>query len=145
MVLLAVLAFTPAAWFWYHTISGLSLELTQFAILPTQILAFIPGLTLLLTFQRSILVTAKSTRPFTFATLIEVSMIIFILLITTHFSDMVGITAAALAYVLGRLGANTYLLRPYNKILSAHKQATGSHEQFPDSTVSVQAGAGKRE
>lgn len=119
--LLGLMAFTPAAQIWYHNISGLSLELTHFAILPTQILTIIPGLTLLLTFQRSVLITARKTRPVTVATSMEVIAIILILLLTTHVLDIIGVTAAAIAYVLGRLSANLYLTWPYKRILSQHK------------------------
>jgi Na+-driven multidrug efflux pump len=140
---LALIAFTPAATFWYHSISGLSLELTRFAITPTRILAIIPGLTLLLTFQRSVLVTAKSTRPVTIATLIEVIAIIALLLLTTRFLNMVGVTAAALAYVIGRLGANAFLMWPYSKILSTHKKTIFRDALHSGETVSLQAGSGK--
>lgn len=120
VALLALIAFTPAAHFWYQTISGLSPELTEFALLPTQILAIIPGFTLLLTFQRAVLVTAKHTRPVTFATMVEVTTIILVLLITTRYFNMIGVTGAAVAYVLGRLFANTLLMRPFNRILADH-------------------------
>lgn len=141
--LLALIAFTPAASFWYHSISGLSIELTQFAILPTQILAIIPGLTLLLTFQRSVLVNAKLTRQVTFATLTEVVTIILLLMLTTRFFNMVGATAAAIAYILGRLSANIYLMWPYSKILSTHKQTIIRNALHPGETVSLQTGSGK--
>jgi Na+-driven multidrug efflux pump len=114
---LSIIAFTPLSAFWYHQISGLSLELTQFSALPTQIMAIMPGLTILLSFQRSVLVNHKRTRPITVATLLEVMMIIFILFFTTRIFDFVGIVGAAIAFILGRLLANGYLFIPYFSIL----------------------------
>lgn len=141
--ILVIISLTPAAWFWYQSISGLTIELTQFAILPTQVLAIIPGLTLLLTFQRSILITAKFTRPVTFATLIEVSSIIILLLLTTKYFDMIGATAAAFAYLTGRLGANLFLIIPYSKILATRNQVVKNNALRTDKTIPLQAGSGK--
>jgi Na+-driven multidrug efflux pump len=117
IVILSIIAFTPLSAIWYHQISGLSLELTQFSALPTQIMSIMPGLTILLSFQRSVLVNHKKTTSITVATLLEVTMIILILYITTRKLDFVGIVAAAIAFILGRLLANGYLFIPYFSIL----------------------------
>ena len=114
MILISV---TPLAKIWFHYVSGLSTALTDFSILPTMIMAVMPGLTVLIAFQRSVLVDARKTKPITFATLTEVAGIIFVLFIMVKFLGMIGIIAAATAFVLGRLGANLYLVSPYNKAL----------------------------
>ncbi|GAB4369589.1 MAG: hypothetical protein Kow0042_11420 [Calditrichia bacterium] len=110
---LACLAFTPLASIWYHQVSGLSGVLTRFAIPPTRIFTLMPGLTVLLSFQRAVLVNARNTRPITFATLIEVGGIVLVLFFLTSVLDLIGAVAAAIALVLGRLAANIYLTRPY--------------------------------
>jgi progressive ankylosis protein len=106
---LAVIAFTPMAAVWFHHVAGLSLELAQFSYLPTRVMAILPGLTLLISLQRGILVNTKHTSPITWATIIEVGVIIGVLYISITHLDVVGAVAAAYAFTLGRLAANLYL------------------------------------
>lgn len=114
---LALVAFTPISFLWFHSVSGLSLELTRFSILPTRILTIIPGLMVLLSFQRALLVNNKKTKPITIATAIEVLTIIFLLIFTTRFIGMIGVIGAALSLISGRLMANSYLFVPYFGVL----------------------------
>jgi progressive ankylosis protein len=110
-LVLAFISFTPAAFLWFHQVSGLTLELTKLAILPIRIMSILPALEVLLAFQRSLLVKGKNTRPVTMATAIEVTVIAGILLLAIARFHLVGVVAAALAAVCGRLCANFYLLR----------------------------------
>lgn len=112
VLLLVLIAFTPLSELWFEKIAGLTFELSNFAIQPLMIMALMPGLTFLISFQRSILLSAKHTKPITIATIIEVGSIILILLITINCLDWVGVIAATSAYILGRLAANTYLMKP---------------------------------
>jgi hypothetical protein len=114
---LAAISLTPLSTIWFNIISGLSKELTQFSILPTQIMTILPGLTVLLSFQRSLLISNNKTAPITIATAIEVLTIITILFMNIKFFDFIGIIAATCAFVLGRLLANLYLFFPYYSIL----------------------------
>lgn len=114
--LLMVIAFTPLAIIWFRDISGLSQELTDFAKLPLFIISIIPALSVLISFQRSILVAYKNTTPITPATGIEVIGIIIVLLILISGLSFVGAVAAMVAFVLGRIGAITYLYPPYSGI-----------------------------
>lgn len=111
---LAIIAFTPLATVWFHYISGLSPELTRFSYLPTQLVTILPGLTVLISLQRGILVNNKHTGPITWATSIEVASIIGVLFISINYLDLVGAVAAASAFTLGRLCANIYLF-PYQR------------------------------
>jgi hypothetical protein len=121
VLILSIIAFTPLSSVWYLRVSGLSEGMTKFAILPTQILAILPGLTVLLSFQRSLLVNNKKTAHITVATVIEVSTIVMILFIATYWFDLIGIIAAALALLTGRLLANSYLFAPYFAVLKNQK------------------------
>ena len=58
------------------------------------------------------LVDARRTAPITWATVAEVSGIVGLLVLSIHFLDLVGATAAAISIVGGRLLANIYLIRP---------------------------------
>jgi hypothetical protein len=107
---LGLIAFTPLGALWFSRVAGLSPELVRFSLLPTRILVLIPGLAVLLSFQRAVLVHAKHTMPVTIATVIEVAGIVTILGVGVAFFEAVGAVAAALALLVGRVAANTYLV-----------------------------------
>ena len=113
--LLAIVAFTPLSQIWFHNVSGLSPELSSFARIPLMIIAVMPGLSVLITFQRSVLVYSRKTSPITFATIIEVVGILLILFITIKHLEFVGVIAAATAFLVGRTGSITYLMFPFLK------------------------------
>lgn len=114
---LAIVAFTPLADVWFQTVSGLEPELARFAIVPTRILALLPALSVLLSFQRALLMRGRHTRPITTATALEVAGILTLLMALIHGLQLVGVTAAAIAYVLGRLISNGFLLVPCRRVL----------------------------
>jgi hypothetical protein len=118
---LAVIAFTPLAVVWLHYISGLSIDLTDFARLPLQIMFIMPGLSVVLSLQRSILVSARLTEPITWATVSEVLGIIIVMFIGITYLDLVGAVAATAALITGRLAANIYLLPPYVKAVGSRQ------------------------
>ena len=106
---LSLIAWTPLAGVWFQKVSGLTRELAVFALVPTRILALIPGLTALLSFQRAIMVVRSTTNRITWATMIEVIGTVIVLWVAISIFDVVGAVAAAVALLLGRIGANVYL------------------------------------
>jgi len=108
----ALIAYTPLVTFWYHTVSGLSMELTAIALTPTRILPVLPALAVLLSLQRGFLVHIRMTRPITWATVIEISVIVLVLIVTINVFDVIGVTAAAVAFITGRVAGNLYLVPP---------------------------------
>jgi hypothetical protein len=106
---LAVIAWTPLGQVWFELISGLSPELARFALTPTRIMVLIPGLAVILSFQRAALVHARRTVPVTTATVVEVAGIVAVMSVAVVAFDAVGAVAAALALLLGRIAANVYL------------------------------------
>jgi len=117
VILLTILTTTPLAYIWFHNISGLSVELTEFSILPAIIVSIMPGLTFLISVQRAIQIYARNTSPLTIATIIEVVAIIVALFIGIKIFDLVGVLAAAIAYVFGRSIANIYFLKPNREVI----------------------------
>ena len=117
VVALCLITFTPLSFVWFNKFSGLTLELTNFARFPAQILSVLPGLTVLISFQRAILVKNAKTTAITIATSIEVLTIFSLLFMTTVLFNFIGAIAAALAIMTGRLFANGYLFSPCKKIL----------------------------
>ncbi|HSR43273.1 MAG TPA: hypothetical protein VLL48_13890, partial [Longimicrobiales bacterium] len=70
---LALVAFVPSlADFWFVTVSGLEPELAAFALTPAQVVAPLPALSVLLSFQRAVLVQGRRTGPITGASATEV-------------------------------------------------------------------------
>jgi len=114
---LGLLAFTPAAIVWFHDISGLSMELTDFSLFPTQLLVLLPFLTMFISFQRAVLVHGHFTGPVTLATAIEVLSIILILFVGIYHFDLYGAVVAALAMTVGRLLATGYLIPSCSKVV----------------------------
>jgi Na+-driven multidrug efflux pump len=106
---LAAIAFTPLADVWFVTISGLTRELADFARAPTRIMAILPALSVLLSFQRAILMGSRWTKPITTATVIEVIGIAAAFAIGGWWIGLVGATAAFLSYVIGRAASTLYL------------------------------------
>ena len=109
-VCLAVIAYSPLSFLWFYDVSGLSIGLTEFAIPPLQILVLLPALSVLLSFQRALLVNARTTKIITSATAIEVSGIAMVLWIAIHYFNAIGVMAAVTAIVLGRICANILLM-----------------------------------
>lgn len=105
----ALIVMTPVVDIWLGTVSGLTSDLADFARLPLRILAAMPALSVLLSLQRSLLVARRHTDPVTWASLIEVAGIFAVLLLTVAWAGWIGATAAATAYLAGRLAANVYL------------------------------------
>jgi len=106
---LSLIAWTPLAGVWFRNVSGLTDELAAFALIPTRILAVIPGLTAILSFQRAVMVIRSTTNRVTWATIIEVAGTVVVMWVAISVFDTVGAVAAASALLIGRIGANTYL------------------------------------
>ena len=107
---LSLIAFTPLAFVWFHEVTGLSEELTQFAIMPTRILSVLPALSVLLALERGVLIHARRNAPTTWATLIELAGIVIVLVVGIHLFDLVGAVAAAVAILCARAASTAWLL-----------------------------------
>ena len=114
---LMAIAFTPLADVWFHTVSGLSLALTRFALPPVRILAVFPALSVVLHLQRALLVHARRTRPTTSATVLEVAAVSAVLAVTIHTLDLPGAVAAATAILFGRIVGVAWLVAPCWRLL----------------------------
>lgn len=112
--ILLIIVFTPLVHVWFRSVAGLSSNLADFSIIPVKIMSVLPLLTLLISFQRSILVYVKKTSPVKWASAIEILLIVIVLLFSNLLFSFPGAIGAALAYVIGRIGANIYLY-PHQK------------------------------
>jgi hypothetical protein len=109
-VLISVIAFTPLANLWFVNVSGLSMELAELSYLPLKIMILLPALTVLLNFQRSLMVINSTTGPISKATAVELISIIVVMLVCVVFLNLVGVVAAAVAFVAGKSMSTFYLM-----------------------------------
>jgi progressive ankylosis protein len=107
----AVVAFSPLATFWFETVSGLPADLGALATTTARIMAPMPAVAVMLAFQHAILVKARTTRPITLATALEVATVAATFGVLGWSLQWTGVLAAAAALVTGRLIANAFLLR----------------------------------
>lgn len=106
---LALVAFTPLAGLWFGTVSGLPTELAALALAPTRIAVLLPALSVVLAFQRAVLVQSRATGPITTATVVEVGVIAALFPVLGWGAGLMGVTAAMLAFVAGRLAGVLFL------------------------------------
>jgi hypothetical protein len=117
--MLAVIVFTPLADVWFITISGLTPELASVALLPARIIVLLPGLSVLLSFQRGVLVKGKRTKPITMATTLEVVAVAAVFPAMAWGVGAVGATAAFTAFLVGRVASTTYLIPKSRRLLAS--------------------------
>jgi len=106
---LMVTAFTPLSEIWFLQVSGLSPVLAGLSITPLMIMGVFPALTVLISFQRALLVQRGDTSPITLATIIEVTVILSVLYLAIIQFQAIGVNAAAMSFLSGRIAANAYL------------------------------------
>jgi len=106
----ALVAFTPLADLWFGRLSALTPELIGFALPAAQILALVPALSVMQATQRAMLVHARSTGAISRGTAIEVVCILAALLLTVRGFALIGATAAALSFLIGRVAGNVFLI-----------------------------------
>jgi len=116
-IALGLVALTPLSTIWFEIVSGLSPYLAAFAMIPVMILVPIPALSVFLSLERAILMQARKTYPITVATFVEIVIIAVLFVIFGWGMDLVGVTAAFLAFLGGRLGGVLYLAGSSLKVL----------------------------
>ena len=121
---LSLVAFTPLSRLWFETISGLTPELTSFALTPTRIIVPLPFLSVLLSLQRAILVEGRKTRYITVASALEVGVVAVVFITLGWQLNFVGATAAFSAFLCGRLSSNVYMLVGCREVLREQRAPT---------------------
>lgn len=106
---LALVAFTPLAAVWFGAVSGLPPALAALALVPTRVAVLLPALSVVLAWQRAVLVQARITAPITSATTVEVAAIAALFPLLGWGVGLMGVTAAMVAFVGGRLAGVLFL------------------------------------
>jgi progressive ankylosis protein len=121
---LGLVAFTPLASLWFERVSGLTADLAAFAVPATRILVALPLLAAAIAFQHAVLVHGRTTRPVTAAMALEVSTIAALFVVFGWTMGIVGVSAASIALVGGRVLAVGYLVQPVRRVLRAEPVAS---------------------
>ena len=103
------ITFSPLVYYILSNLLGLSDELAGFAVWPLRILAPVPILTLLYSWQKSMLIHWNQTAPITSASITELASVGVFLVVLVKGLDLSGAIAAAFAMMLSRLLATIYL------------------------------------
>ena len=112
---LALIALSPLHVLWFQGLSGLSSDLAGLAATTSRLLFVLPGLAVMLSFQRGLLVSIRRTPSITWASLLEVSLILLVLMICIFQLELLGAIAAATALLVGRTCAWLYLRQPVRR------------------------------
>ncbi len=111
---LAAIMVTPGRYIWFKHIAGLPDNLISLAVQTASILILLPALSILISWQRSVIINADLTKHITYGTAVEfVSIVVFMTVFVKM--NFIGAHAAALSFILGRILANIYLYFPYKK------------------------------
>lgn len=103
LIAMGAIAFTPVSDVWFEKVSGLSKNLSGFASLPTAIMFLLPASTVLLSFQRGMLVHLKQTSVISKGTLLEAVVTLTVLWGLINYGSLTGVASAASAFLLGRV------------------------------------------
>jgi progressive ankylosis protein len=104
-----LLALTPMSRFWFANVAGLSPELVNQAILPTVLVAPVPFLSVLISWQRGILVHVKQTRYISHSVMISLGMLVVVLATATWLLPLPGVIISAAALIISVTAEWIYL------------------------------------
>ena len=116
---LLLIAMTPLADLWLIRVSGLSPLLAEFSMLPLQLMALLPAMTVMTAYLRALLMGGQATRPISTATALEAIVIVLVLTGLLLQGGLAGAVCAALAYLVGRVVAIVWMVLPVRQILRA--------------------------
>jgi len=123
MFCLGLIAWTPLGSFWLRHVAGLDPELSEFALLPLRIYAFLPTLSVVQSFQRAMLVHGRRTGPAGWGTATELIALAVALAIMIGGFGTVGVVAAALATLVGRIAGIVVILGSVRAVVSRNRQS----------------------
>lgn len=123
IVCLGLIAWTPLGPLWLRRVAGLDAELAAFALLPLRIYALLPALSVVQSFQRSMLVFGRRTGPMGWSTTVELGTLAVVLALLISGFSVVGAVAAAIATMVGRTAGIVVLLSPVRSVFARYRAA----------------------
>ncbi|UCF98415.1 MAG: hypothetical protein JSV89_02510, partial [Spirochaetaceae bacterium] len=109
LVLFFVFATTPLAETWFRRVVGLSAGLTRMARIPMLLLAVLPAVGSLISWQRGIMVSARRTPAITRSVIVNLVVLGVLLLVLGYTLPLPGAVIAAAAYIGSVLAEWLYL------------------------------------
>lgn len=109
LVLFLIFAVTPLAQIWFQRVVGLSAKLTQMARLPVLVLALLPAVGSLISWQRGVLISSRRTPAITRSVVVNLAVLGVILVVLGYTVRLSGVLIAAVAYVGSVLAEWLYL------------------------------------
>lgn len=97
-VLVLLFAATPASHWWYANVSALPATLMPLTFIPTLLLAPVPGLNALISWNRSLLITRNNTKPISAAVAVNMATLLLLMLGLPYLFNLPGAVTAAIAY-----------------------------------------------
>jgi len=120
IVCLGLIAWTPLGPFWLERIQGLDPELARFGLVPLRIFALLPALSVVQSFQRAMLVHGRRTGPMGWATAVELGGLAITLAILIGGLGTVGVIAAAIGTMAGRVAGISVLLPTVRRVVGRY-------------------------
>jgi len=105
----ALLAFTPAASWWYQRVSGLAPRLVDLALVPTLLVVPVPGLTVAISWLRAVLVHARRTGPVSGAVALNMATLLALMLMLPRVTTLPGAVQATIGLTIS-LGVESVFL-----------------------------------
>jgi hypothetical protein len=106
---LALVSLTPAAAFWYRTVSGLPADLAAFALWPGGLLVFLPLLETGLAYYRGVLVKAHRTAPIGLSVAVQLAVTSAVFSFVIFGTRMSGALSVGIALTAGYAAGNAVL------------------------------------
>ena len=99
LVLFCGFALTPLAGTWFRRVAGLSPELTRMTRVPMMVIAALPALGSLISWQRAFLVTARRTAAITRSVLVNLAVLGIVIVVLGVTAHLPGLLIASVAYI----------------------------------------------
>jgi MFS family permease len=136
-ILFTVFALSPLAQIWFQKVVGLSPKLTQMARLPMLVLALLPAIGALISWQRCILVSSRRTPAITRSVVLNLAVLAVILVVLGYKVRMSGVLIAAVAYIGSVLSEWLYLRQAGAKAQARLLSEYQAEKECPVSEVVV--------
>jgi hypothetical protein len=133
-----VFAVTPLAHWWYSVVAGLPPHLVEFTVLPTLLIAPLPAIATLISWQRGVLVHLRRTQFITHSVAISLVVLVTMLILGAWLLPLPGATIGALSLTTSVFGEWIYLW--WRSRSAAQKSGYWATAQTPAQAVAVRQG-----
>ena len=105
-----MLTFSPLGIIFFQKIYGLTYDLVFFSLPSLQIMILMPILSLVLCWQKSVLIYKKQTKIISYASLCEIISLMVSLFLLINYFRLNGVLSVVLALLIGRFLSVSYLV-----------------------------------